>query len=373
MTVPHPETVRRITLIGAGMIAREHAAAIGHLPNAGEIALAVADPSPTAREGFLERFPGIRVVADAAELLAEPAQPGDVVIVATPPFTHRALTLQALASGRHVLCEKPLAMDVDEAEEMVAAAERAGRVLAECSNRFLGLPANVAVRDLITAGELGPLTSATFVHRVRRARTGIEYLPDTSWFLNSSRSGGGVLMDWGCYDLSTLIHVLRPVSVDVMSAFSANPETALDLPPGTVFDTDQHVGAALVFHRADGQRVPVAYERAAAIHGTERQVVEIEGTRSAVRWDWLDWQGDGRVTVMTDRDGQPHEDTRTLGVPAVFCHQRPLVAFAAMLRGEPSETLAGNDALFGLRVLRAVQDAATSGRPQSIARTEMAR
>ena len=244
-------------------------------------------------------------------------------------------------------------------------------MLAECSTRFLGLPANCAVRDLITAGELGPLTSATFVHRQRRARTGIEYLPETSWFLDSRKSGGGVLMDWGCYDLSTLIHILRPVSVDVMSAFSANPETALDLPPGTVFDTDQHVGAALVFHRADAQRIPVTYERAAATHGAERQTVEIEGLRGAVRWDWLDWVGDGRVTVTTDVGGQPREETRTLGVPTVFCHQRPLVAFAAMLRGEPSETVAGDDALFGFRVLRAVQDAARSGRPQSVARMEI--
>ena len=156
----------RISLIGAGYIAREHAAAIALLPDPDTVELAVGDPSPAARDGLLARFPGTRVVADADELLAEPARPTDIVIVATPPFVHRDLTIRALGSGRNVLCEKPLAMDVVEAEAMVASARAAGRLLAECSSRFLGMPTTAMVRDLVAAGALGPLTQATFVHRV---------------------------------------------------------------------------------------------------------------------------------------------------------------------------------------------------------------
>ena len=356
----------RIYLIGAGYIAREHAAAIPLLPGAASVELAVADPSPVAREGFLERFPGTRVVADATELLAEPARATDIVIVATPPFTHHDLTVRALESGRHVLCEKPLAMDVAEAEAMVAAARTAGRLLGDCSSRFVGLPTTRMVRELVRAGDLGPLSQATFVHRARRARTGIDYLPETTWFLDSRRSGGGVLMDWGCYDLTTLIDVLRPVQVDVASAWSVNPEIAVDLPPGVVYDTDQHVGASLVFHREDGGRVPVVYERAAATHGEERQVVEIEGRRGAVRWDWLDWVGDGSVTITTDRDGQPAEMTHHPGRPSIPAHQRPLIAFATMVRGEPSDSVTGEAALFSFRCLRAIQDAARTGQPRTV-------
>ena len=353
----------RIILIGAGYIAREHALAIPLLPNAASVELAVADPSPAARSGFLERFPGTRVAADAAELLAEPARPTDIVIVATPPFTHHDLTLQALASGRHVLCEKPLAMDVAEAEAMVAAARTAGRLLGDCSSRFLGLPSTRMVRDLVAAGELGTLSQVTFVHRARRARTGIDFLPETTWFLDSRRSGGGVLMDWGCYDVTTLIGVLQPIRVDITDAWSVNPEIAHHLAPGVVYDTDQHVGASLVFHRADGDRVHVVYERAAATHGEERQIAEIEGQRGAVRWDWLDWVGDGRVTVTTDRDGQPAETVHHPGQPVAPAHQRPLVAFAAMVLGEPSDAVTGEGALASFRCLRAIQDAARTVRP----------
>ncbi len=360
----------RIYLIGAGYIAREHAAAIALLPDPDTVELAVADPSPAARDGFLARFPGTRVVIDAEELLAEPARPDDIVIVATPPFVHRDLTIRALGSGRNVLCEKPLAMDVAEAEAMVAAARRVNRLLAECSSRFLGKPTTAMVRDLIAAGNLGPLTQATFVHRVHRFRTGIDFMPETTWFLDSLRSGGGVLMDWGCYDLTTLIDVLRPIRVDVTTAWSVNPETEIHLAPGVVFDTDQQIGASMVFHRADGERVPIIYERAAATHGKERQIVEIEGRRGAVRWDWLDWAGDDRVTVTTDQNGQPAETTHHPGRPLAPAHQRPLLALAARLRGEPHDSVVGDQALFNFRCLRAIQDAATTGQPQTITMEE---
>ena len=179
-------------------------------------------------------------------------------------------------------------------------------------------------------------------------------------------------MDWGCYDLTTLIGVLRPVRVDVTAAWSVNPETEVHLAPGVIFNTDQQIGASLVFHRAGGERVPIIYERAAATHGAARQIVEIEGRRGAVRWDWLDWAGDGRVTVTTDRDGRAAETTHYPGHPITPAHQRPLLALAARLRGEPNDSVVGDQALFTFRCLRAIQDAATTGQPQTITLEELA-
>ncbi len=73
---------------------------------------------------------GVPAFASLDELL-ERTRP-QVVTVATLPSSHRDLTLQALAAGCHVLCEKPVAMNLAEAEEMVAAAERTGRLLSIC-------------------------------------------------------------------------------------------------------------------------------------------------------------------------------------------------------------------------------------------------
>lgn len=159
--------MRRICLIDVGHIAHEHARAIPLFAGNDSAELAVADPVPAARQRFPAAFPGARVVADAAELLAERARPDDIVIIATPPFAHHDLTVAAVRSGRHVLCEKPLAMNVTEAEEMVAAARSVRRVLACCSSRFLGVPTAARVRDLVAAGGLGAL-----IHSMRAGSIG---------------------------------------------------------------------------------------------------------------------------------------------------------------------------------------------------------
>jgi predicted dehydrogenase len=365
------ESISRIYLIGAGYIARQHAAAIALLPGGDSIELAVADPSPAAREGFAQEFPAARLVPDATELLAEPARAGDVVIVATPPFTHRDLALQAFQSGRHVLCEKPLAMNTGEASDMLAAARAAGRVLGCCSSRFLDLATTVAAREAIEAGTLGTPYHATWVHRTRRGRGGIEYQPTSSWFLDRSRSGGGTLMDWGPYDLSTLFQVLQPDRVTVSGAWMTSPETATSLAPEVVFDVEQHVGATLRLERHGQPALTVTYERAACTHGAERQINEIEGSDGAIRWDWLDWVGDSSMTTTTDMDGQPVEEVTRLAPATVGVHQRALVQFAAHLRGEASASLTNERAVFTFACLRAIHDAAASGQPRTVSLGEV--
>ena len=357
----------RIYLIGAGVIARHHAAAIAHLPDGERISLAVADPNPEAVATFVEQFGQARVFADAAAMLAEPPRDGDVVIVATPPFTHHDLAIAALRGGRHVLCEKPLAMTQREAREMLATARNAKRLLGCCGNRFLGLATNEETKRIVESGALGDLYHATFVNRRQRGRSGIEYQPATRWFLDSRQSGGGTLMDWSPYDLTTLNHILNPVRVDVLAAWLKTPETALDLPLGTVVDTEQHIGATLRYCRRDGQTINVTFERAACTHGPERVAVEIEGTRGAVTWDWLDWLGAGRVIVTRDRDGQVVAETATLGLGTpLHPHHRPLVFFHRRVQGAEPLAVVDEQAVFNFSCLRAIYDCVRSGQPQLV-------
>lgn len=369
----HGAVVERVFLIGAGVIARFHAVAARLLPRGERIAVAVADPNPAALAAFGEAFPDARRYAAAAEMLAAPAEPGDVVVVATPPFTHRELAIAALESGRHVLCEKPLAMSREEAFDMLRAARRHDRRLGCCSSRFLGLPATDEARRLVASGPLGTLYHASFVNRRQRRRTGIEYQPESRWFLDRARGGGGTLMDWSPYDLTVLNHVLEPIRVEVLAAWTATPETALALPPGTVNDAEQQVGAALRYHRADGQTLDVGFERAACTHGAERTIVELEGTRGAVGWDWLDWQGAGRLTVTRDRDGEAVAETAALGPgDGLHPHHRPLLTFADRVAGRGSPAVVDEQAVFNFSCLRAIDDAAASGRPQTVVLGERA-
>lgn len=357
----------RVYLIGAGVIARYHAAATSDLAGAGRVLLSVADPNGEALTGFREQFPSAKIFDDAEAMLAEAPRPSDIVVVATPPFTHHLLAVAALESGRHVLSEKPLAMNRDEARDMLRVARSVGRRLGCCSTRFLGLATNEETKRIVESGTLGELYHATFVNRRQRGRSGIEHQPATRWFLERARSGGGTLMDWSPYDLTTLNHILSPIRVDVLAAWTTDPETAIDLPPGTVVDTEQHAGASLRFHRADGQKIDVTLERAACTHGGERITVEIEGRRGAVSWDWLDWLGDGSVAVSQDQDGRVVTETTRLGVGTpLHPHHRPLVYFHQNVQGNESLAVVDEQAVFNFSCIQGIYACARSGIPQSV-------
>ena len=139
-----------VALIGTGKIAvANHIPGIALCRDAEVVAL--SDPNPAR----WPRPPGHRcdaTYADPFALLKD--APVDAVIVATPNRFHRDLVVAAAQSGRHVLCEKPLAMSVAEAEEMVGAAERAGvRHMTAFTYRFV--PAMQYMHHLVTSGAIG--------------------------------------------------------------------------------------------------------------------------------------------------------------------------------------------------------------------------
>lgn len=146
-------------------------------------ALVGRDPARTAARAA--RF-GIPVgVTSLAEALAVPGV--EAVTIATPPDTHAALVVEAVAAGRHVLCEKPFALDAAEAATMLAAAEAAG-VVHLLGTEFRWAKGQVAAARALAAGAVGRPVLATFLlHVPLLADTGAE-VPD--WWSDRSRGGG---------------------------------------------------------------------------------------------------------------------------------------------------------------------------------------
>ena len=352
----------RIYLVGAGVIARSHADASRKLPESVE--LRVADPSSATLADFVALYPDATSFGTVDEMLAsETAAEDDVVIVATPPFAHRRPAIAALESGRHVLCEKPLAMSADEADDMLRVAESEGRLLGACSTRFRGLPHTDAVKRVLASGVLGEIYRVTLVNRWARSRSGIEFQPTSRWFLDAAKSGGGVLMDWGPYDISTLDDLFRPSAIEVTDAWTARPSTAAD-PVDTVFDIETHVGATLMLDTAEG-RIRVSYERSSATHGEEYARAEIEGTGGAVHWTPFDSQQP--VFLRLDDAGTPTEEVIPPGARDEYSiFDRPLVSFYAAVRGLENAATVGRRAVDEFRSLRAIYDCASSGERQIV-------
>ncbi|WP_309085492.1 Gfo/Idh/MocA family oxidoreductase [Chelativorans sp.] len=358
----------RVFIIGAGFIGRAHAEAAALLGSA----IHVADPSEAALQGFLDKFPEAAAFPDADKMLSIPAHEDDVVVVATPPVTHAPLAKRAFASGRHVLADKPLGFSLADGQEMLTAARSAGKRLGCASNRFLGYASTERARQIVQSGALGEIYHATVCHRRARMRSGIEYQPETRWFLDKSRSGGGVMMDWGVYDLTTFFHVLEPIKVEILQAWMRRPPTGAD-PTDVVFDVETHVGATLRVTTAAAETVIVDYERASASQGSERMIMEVDGLTRALRWDWIPWLKDGKadVAVREDEGGKAVEQIQTFDLSREqHFHHRPLNYFVRALQGEPVPALLHSRAVFGFAVVRGIYEVAQGSGPLTFELTD---
>ncbi|MFC0680090.1 Gfo/Idh/MocA family protein [Lysobacter korlensis] len=141
----------RLYFIGAGHIAAHHLQAAHELlPDA---AIHASDPNADALRAFAALDSRVVTHDSLDAMLASPSSTGDIAIICTPPRFHEQLTLLALASGRNVLCEKPFAMTVQQAERMRTAAQAAGLMLHSCGNRFMDTPGMRHAKRVYQSGE----------------------------------------------------------------------------------------------------------------------------------------------------------------------------------------------------------------------------
>jgi predicted dehydrogenase len=143
----------RVGLVGCGAIARAHAHAVQRV---GIEVVGVCDVDEGRSARLAAELGGVRRYRHATELLAR--ERPDIVHVVTPPQTHRDLAVEAMDAGSHVLVEKPMAVDVREANEMIEASRRSQRVLGVCHNQLFD-PAVLKARELAASGELGRIVA----------------------------------------------------------------------------------------------------------------------------------------------------------------------------------------------------------------------
>jgi predicted dehydrogenase len=196
----------RYALIGAGAsIASNHLEALAQLPGTQIVGMADVNPAIGAPRAATVGCP---FFLDHREMLA--AVSPDVVVICAPHPLHLPLALDCFAAGAHVLVEKPIAVEVAEADAMISAAEAAGRLLAvNFQERFR--PAVEAARQLIAAGALGDLVRVLCVEPWFRTAA---YYRSATWRGSWSNEGGGVLMNQAPHTLDRLCYLAgEPASV----------------------------------------------------------------------------------------------------------------------------------------------------------------
>jgi len=173
-----------VALVGAGRIARVHAAAYRQVAR-GRL-VACTDPNETAAEDLARDF-GLKVAPDLDALLADQAV--DALIIASPNAVHADQTIAALAAGKHVFCQKPIALTLDDADRVVAAAATSSTIL-QFGFMLRFTPPIPDLQRRLAAGKLGDPIAA------QAAVFGWE--PSNDWFYDPAQ-GGGVILD-------TLVH-----------------------------------------------------------------------------------------------------------------------------------------------------------------------
>jgi predicted dehydrogenase len=171
----------RVGIVGSGFGAVAHLPALTHHPDFTVVAIASpTNASRIAREANVPNaFESCQAMLDGCELA--------VVTVASPPFAHHADVLAALAAGKHVMCEKPFALNVEQAEEMLAASRAAGTACG-VAHEFRFVPQIQAIKELLVNRHLEPprdleltLLRSNLRRSERRAR---------SWWFERERGGG---------------------------------------------------------------------------------------------------------------------------------------------------------------------------------------
>jgi predicted dehydrogenase len=197
-----------IGLVGSGFMGRCHALAFGSvarvfdLPLRPELAV-LADWNDEAAAKAAQRLGFAKGVGDWRVLVEDPAV--DVVAITAPNVLHKPVALAALAAGKHVYCEKPLAPKLADSREMAEAARASGRVNL-VGFQYLKNPMIRLAREIATSGEIGEVVAFRGIHAE-------DYMmdPEAPYSFRNEPEGGGVLLDLGSHIVSLAHHLVGPI------------------------------------------------------------------------------------------------------------------------------------------------------------------
>jgi predicted dehydrogenase len=280
-----------VGIIGTGTIAQSH---LRSLVGSRGKAVAVFDVLADRARSTAQEF-GIPHVAESLDDLVA-RQDIEAVIVCTPPFAHAESTIKALEAGKHVLCEKPFTLDPTEAERMVQAAERTGKFLSCCSARYRYTMAQSEARAMIDRGELGEVYHVRSTTLRFRGRPGHHIFPQSAWFLDRQRAGGGVMMDVAVYMIDSVLWLLG--NPKVLSVTAQLRQITEEPPAGGVKqDVEDHVALMM---QCEGGKAGLV-ETSWVANMDDADALMVLGTKAGLKFDPLRKITAQRIEVPPER------------------------------------------------------------------------
>lgn len=350
MTAPQPA---RVGIIGCGDVSTVYLAGCAPFPQIELAACADLDPERAAALSAKGGFPAVPVET----VLADPTI--EIALVLTPPLAHVPVSMAALAAGKHVYSEKPLATTREDAERVLAAARTAGRRVGVAPDTFLG-GGLLTARALIDGGLIGtPLAANAVV-----AHTGPErWHPNPGIFYGD---GGGPLLDVGPYYVTALVNLLGPITAVTAMGRGLGTERSIAAGPraGSTITSEvpTTVIGALTFESGAVGGLFASFDSA----GSLAPHIEIHGTSGSLALgDANLFAGEVRYRRLGSEmwEDVPHRFDTTMGRGV------GLAEMVDAIRSDRPHRASGELAFHVLDVLLALQEATISGRVEQIAST----
>jgi 1,5-anhydro-D-fructose reductase (1,5-anhydro-D-mannitol-forming) len=322
----------RWALVGASTIAAEHM--IDAFRTNGGEAVAVMSTNADRAAQYAAKHNIAKSTTDLNALVED--KDIDAVYISTTNELHRDQVFAAAAAGKHVLCEKPLALSLADARAMVVECRKRGVVMGT-NHHLRNAATHRAMRDSIKAGRIGKPLFARVFHAV--------YLPLhlQGWRVEKPNAGGGVILDITVHDADTLRFVLddEPQSVTAMASHGGMAQASLE--DGVMGVVRFSSGLLAQFHDAFTTKyATTGFE----VHGDEGSLIARDCMTQAPRGDVLLRSGAGEEALKLD-----HEK--------LYVRSVRLFQTAVESRGAPSAT--GEDGVKSLSVALSTLEAAHSG------------
>ena len=257
---------------GAFNMGRGH---LGQMKAAGMTPVAVTEIDEARLKVAAEDFPGIETYSSAGAMLRK--SDVNMVVIITPHNTHAKLAVQCLTAGRHVVCEKPLAITTAECDKMIAAARKRGVILSTYHNRHWDGCILEAMKQIAGKGVIGDVV------RIEAHMGG--YGKPGDWWRSSKSISGGILYDWGVHLLEYSLQILAPSEIGEVSGYATNGIWASKA--AWKDDTNEDEATAMV-RFTNGKRLSLTISHVDS--NPKRGWLEITGSKGTYIFDGGTWE-----------------------------------------------------------------------------------
>jgi UDP-N-acetyl-2-amino-2-deoxyglucuronate dehydrogenase len=337
-------TIYGIALIGAGNIARTHAAAIAEIPNARLVA--ICDTSEPACRALAQEMGQVDWTGDLEALLAR--QDVDVVNICTPSGTHADLGIRAARAGKHLIVEKPLDITLQQADRLIAAARENGVKLSGIFPYRFRQGVHEAKKE-IERGRLGQLVLADAYVKWYRSQ---EYYH--GWHGTWALDGGGALINQSIHSIDLLQWLAGPVrSVYAHTATLAHQMETEDTASALLAFENGAMGViqgATSCWPGDPARVE--------LHGAQGTIVLEEGRVKAWRLMDASPEEEGAMTALEAQEGHAFDDPTAVGHTA---HRLQIEDMLEAIAEGREPRVSGAEARKAVEIIRAIYLSARRG------------